>query len=146
MAELLHTYDPGLVTVTFGPILITGYGPEDFVTVKRTEPTFEMTAGAGGDVVRVRKRRRDGTVTLTLLQASPTNDLLSAILAEDEELGTGIRPFMLKDLSGTTLVAAPAAWIQGYPEVGRGAAAGTVEWMIDCARLSKLVGGQIIVG
>jgi hypothetical protein len=96
--------------------------------------------------VRVRKRRRDGSAIITLLEASPTNDLFSAILAEDEQFGTGIRPFMMKDLSGTTLVSAPAAWLQGWPEVGRGASAGTVEWTIECAKLIKLVGGQVIVG
>lgn len=146
MASTVHTYDPTLVRVHFGPVILTGFAPGEMIRIARTSQSFTMTSGAYGDVVRTRKRDRSATATIRLLAASPSNDLLSAILDADEEAGTGIKSFALLDKNGTTVVNGPAAWVQKVPEIVRGDEADEVEWMIDIAILTALVGGQTIVG
>lgn len=136
-------YDPGKVAVSFNGIQIQGIAPDTFVRVARTTDAYAKEVGAGGDVTRVRSRDRSGEVTITLMAASPTNDLLSAVHASDELLNDGVGELQVQDNLGTTILVAANAWIKKLPEVEFGSEGGTREWMFECAELEMLVGGSV---
>lgn len=137
-------YDPARVVVTFAGIPIRGYAEGTFVSLERDEDSFEKSVGAQGDVTRVRKRNRAGRATITLQQASPTNDELSARVLLDEQTGAGYGPLMVKDLNGTTLASAAVAWLVRPSSVSFADSAEGREWMIDCAELTLTVGGSLV--
>lgn len=141
-----HQYDPLRVAGSFGEVFFDGPADGTFISVEREEDAFSKEVGAGGDVVRVRSRNRSGSVTLTLQASSPANDRLSALLLADEQFGTGIRPIFIKDLNGTTLIHAAAAWIKKAPTVDYGDEGGSREWVFDCAELSIFAGGGTLIG
>ncbi len=135
------TYDPAQVVVTFLGNILTGFGPDTFLTVERESDAFSDEVGADGEVARARSRDRRGTVTLTLLQSSLSNDVLSAAAAADELGGLGVGPLLIKDLTGATLVAAESAWVRKIANVEYGKEITAREWMIRCADMTVLVGG-----
>ena len=48
MAEALKTYDPTLVTISFGAVPLVGFADGTFVTATRNEDSFTHKVGADG--------------------------------------------------------------------------------------------------
>lgn len=136
-------YDPRQYSVTFAGIIVGGFMDGTFISVERTEDSYSMAVGARGDVARVRSRDKTGTVTITLQQTSPSNDLLSAQIVADELLGTGVAPLLLKDNNGTTIIQAANAWIRRPANSEQSDELSSREWAIDCAELNMVVGGSL---
>lgn len=134
-------YDPSQVNMSFRGVPIVGTAPGTFITVEYDEDTFTKQTGADGEVARARSRNRGAKVRLTLMQTSPSNDMLTAAHAEDRLLGTGSGTFNMAELNGTSLVNAPEAWVQKLPSLERGKELGQVEWTLDCAAADVHVGG-----
>src|SRR5688572_18999118 len=109
---MLANYDPGLVVITWGSIIFQGFSDGSMITAERDEDAYTKVVGAQGDTVRVRNRNRNGMVTVNLQQSSLTNVALSALATIDETTNLGVAPLQVKDLNGTTLIAAPSAWIR----------------------------------
>ncbi len=141
---MFRNYDPGRVVVTFKGIRLLAPQDGTFVSAEREEDAFTKQVGSAGDVTRSRNRNISGSVTVTLQQASPTNDLLSALAEADELTGLNYGALMVKDLNGTTLLEAPNAWIRKTPTVEFAKEASGREWVFDCAQLIMNVGGSII--
>ncbi len=138
-------YDPNQITMVFAGILVTGYAEGTFITAERNEDGYELSVGAGGDVTRVRNNNRSGRVTLTLQAESPSNDLLSAQAILDEALlAAGLGVLLVKDLNGTTVLEAEAAWIMKFANMENADTGGNREWIIECAELEMFVGGATI--
>jgi hypothetical protein len=135
-------YDPGLVSMSFGAILITGIAKGTFVSAERNKDAWSIDVGAGGDVTRTKNRDRSGMVTVTLQQSSPSNDALSARARLDELSSAGASPLIVKDLSGTTLVQAEAAWVKKLPKTEFGDESSNREWIFECADLEIVAGGN----
>lgn len=143
MAFSTKTYDPGLVVIQFGPYLITGTADGTFVKASRNEDTFKTYVGADGTPARSRSRNKSGSVELTLAQTSPSNDALGAAHLADELLGAGVYPLMIKDLNGTTLVAAAEAWVTKPADVEEGKEVGNRAWKLETGSLNIWSGGNI---
>lgn len=141
---MFKNLDPGQVVATFKGVNIVGFNDGSFIEVERSEDAFSMHVGATGDVTRVRNRNRTGAVTFTLIQASPTNDLLSAIALDDELNGTGYGPLIIKDLLGGTMYRATEAWIRKYPKGDHAKDATSRQWVIDCSELKMNIGGSVV--
>lgn len=140
----LNTYDPAHVTGVFAGQLFVGLADGTFFNVARDEDAFSKNVGSDGRVIRTRNRNRAGSVTVTLQQSSPMNDVLSAIALADEQGGAGVFPFFLKDGGGTTLVTAPNAWIRKLPDgTFSKIAEDNREWILDCDEVVMHVGGLI---
>lgn len=138
---MVPTYDPALVVLALGEVIFSGYADGSMIQAERAADSFTPHVGADGEVSRTRSRNRMGSVTVTLKQTSLTNDALSALLAADELLGTGIRPLTLRDMSGTTLLAADRAWLRKPAASEFGKDQADRQWVIDCATLSGHTGG-----
>lgn len=139
----MRTIDPGKFPMTFKGVNIVGIADGTYVEVERAEDGWSMYVGADGEVTRVRNRNRTGAVTFTLSQASITNTQLSAIAIADEKGGTGVGPLLIKDLNGETVYAAKEAWIRKIPKGEHAKEATTRQWVIDCAELTMVIGGQL---
>lgn len=140
----MKNYDPKKIVLTFAGILVTGYAEGTFVNAERNEDTFELSVGSDGQGTRVRNNNQSGTVTLTLQQSSPTNDLLSTRATLDELTGLGFGTLLLSDLNGTTLCRAEASWIRKPANAEYGDAEAGREWIIECEKLEMRVGGSLV--
>lgn len=141
----LRTYDPKEVSVIFGAP-IKGFADGTFVSVEYNEDFFTMQIGADGDAIRAKSNNSSARVTITLLQSSESNDILSATLNLDRlsPSGDGILPFLLKDNTGRTLMTAEKMWITKPPTVAYGREGETREWVLETDNmLPSNIGGNL---
>jgi Protein of unknown function (DUF3277) len=135
-------YDPAQILMTFNGIPIVGYADGTFVEVERNEDSFTLLVGADGKGVRSRNQNRSGRIRFTLLQVSPSNDVLSQAAQADEVAGAGVGACQVKDNFGSTVVHAPNAWVLKPATVSFAKEAGTREWEIETDYLTMTVGGS----
>lgn len=140
--SVMRTYIPSEVKTTFRGVEITGYAEGTFIEVERDEDGFMKYVGSGGDVCRTQNLNRSGKVTITLMMSASSNDVLSASYDLDDRDGNAFGPFSMKDLNGTTRVHSAEAWISKLPKVERGKEHATVQWVLECADLEIVVGGN----
>lgn len=131
-ALVLGTYDPTQQDVVFNGQLIDGFAPGTFITVARNEDGWSFQPSNSGGGARSRNPNRSGRFTFTLLAASPSNGILSALVTVDELSGTGVGEVLVRDRS--TLAAECSAqngWIVKYPDWTRAKETGEVTWIIE---------------
>lgn len=139
----MRNYDPAKIVVTFRGVQLTGFAEGTFLTSSREEDGFTKEVGADGLTTRIQNRNRSGMVSLTLQGASPSNDVLTNYARTDELTGFGYGELLVKDLNGTTLIAASDAWIRKIPDVEYAKDSnGGREWIFDCETLDIVVGGN----
>lgn len=142
-------YDPAKITISVCNRPITGgFATDEKVKVAFDGPHFDDDAGVDGEVVRSKTHDRRGTVTISLMQTSDANDILSGLLAADYLVpgGAGVGAFMLKDLEGRTIIKAAAAWVKGLPESAFAKKAGVRAWEIRLANVEATLGGNLGTG
>lgn len=142
---MVDTYLPSQVTVVWNGIPIDGFAPDTFVEVARNNPAFNLTIGSGGAGARAGSSDKSGTVSVTLLQTSATNALLSAQAAIDEQTGDGVGKLAVTDLSGQDLHLAEQAWIQKRPDSAYGNTINNRVWVFETDNLEMLVAGNTAV-
>lgn len=142
---VLKAYDPALISLVFDNQLITGIQDGTFVEISRDEDSFFLHVGGDGEAARARNSNRAGTIKFTLMQSSPSNDVLSALATLDENTGGGVRPVMVKDNSGTTVAQGAQAWIQKPADVTFAKEPSEPrEWLIRVADLRTVIGGAAV--
>lgn len=126
------TYDPANVSAIYGTIPITGFAEDAAITVEHDEDDWTLQVGVDGEGTRSKSNNRSATITFALMQSSATNDLLSAERELDINTpgGTGGKPLIVKDNSGTTLFSAETAWIQKAPTAELNREATSREWVL----------------
>lgn len=139
----LKTYNAADLTVTFGPVVMSGFGPDTVVSVEMNEDLFTLQVGADGHATRSKTSNRSARITVTLAQSSMANDLLSGIAALDAKSNEGVYPLLIKDGSGRSIHSAKNAWITRVPTAEYGKEAGTREWVFETDCLDEnIVGGN----
>lgn len=137
-----YNYNPKEVSIIAGGVDIQGYGDGDFVSISFDEDSFTTISGAAGDISRSLNPSTLATVTITLLNGSPSNDVLSGLHITDRATGLGTFPLMVKDNSGRSLFLSDAAWVIKFADMTKGKEAGTTEWTLHCANSQMFVGGN----
>lgn len=140
---MFKNYDPADIIATFLGSLIIGFAEGTFVRVERNEDSFTLKVGSQGDATRSRNRNKSGTITFTLMQSSPSNDVLSNAALADELDGSGIGVAQVKDLNGTSLALGATAWVRKRPAGEWGKEAGNREWVLETDNLEHFVGGAL---
>jgi hypothetical protein len=138
----VRTYAPDKVVVTFRGNVLTGFAKGTFLKVTRNSDSIALTIGSAGEGARTRSSDRSAKVEITLLQQSPTNDILSSLVAEDEAFGTGQGALLVKDLSGTSLFEAQNAWVVKPADAEFADAGGERSWTLESDRVAMGVGGN----
>lgn len=140
MSEV-YTYDPEEVTLTFGGYQAVGW---DKITIKRNSPTFKFVQGINGKHTRVQTTDTSAIITISIMQTSPTHDVLSRVHAEDIINGSGRLQVTLKDGSGSSLFTSIEAYLEGYPEAVYSDNIEYYQWNIICQSTEDfLLGGNV---
>jgi len=135
-------YDPKKVTINLGGHIAQGFADGSFVSISRNNQSFNLVSGAGGEVARAKSQDKSGTIELTLMQTSETNDFLSGkMIADEGPTSAGKFAFGLIDANGTTVVAATEVWVQQPPTVEYGKELGDRVWTLEAGELLFNVGG-----
>lgn len=141
----MKVYNADQVQIVVAGIPVTGgWGDGDFVSIESDEDAFSLVVGTDGEATRSRTNNKGATITLTLMQSSDVNDLLSALHALDVNSpgGAGIGPFFCRDGNGRSLYMAESCWIQKRPTAVFGREAGPREWVIRTDKLIAFDGGN----
>jgi hypothetical protein len=138
----VRTFNPADVVVTISGIPMSGYADGTFLLVDRDEDAFIKVTGADGTSTRVKSNNRSATMTLTLKQSSPSNDILSGLANLDELTSEGVFPVLVKDLSGNSIYFSATGWIQKYPASEFGKEINNREWIIDLVDTDMFVGSN----
>ncbi len=137
----MKNYDPKDILLIVAGSPVTGLAEGTFVVAARNNDTFTTASGADGEPARAQSNDKSGTITITLLQTSAANDVLSAAHALDERQGDGVFPVLIKDLNGTTLVQAETAYVAKPADVEYGREIAEREWVIATPELNIFAGG-----
>ncbi len=139
----VKTYAPGQIKIVMGAIPLTGLAEDTFVNVEEIGEGISSVAGADGEVARSMSRDSRLRITVTLLQTSASNELLSALHQADKATdGNGAVPVAVTDLRGKSLHAADSAWIVKTPAAAYAAKVGNREWVIETGPSINVVGGN----
>ena len=138
----VKTYSADQVTVLVGVHIASGFADGTFVQIEENGDGVTSVAGADGEVARSMSTDPRKKVTLTLLQTSDTNDVLSTLYEADKISKNGTFPVTIKDLRGTTRFAASTAWVVKKANVSFGKEVESREWTIETADGAFFVGGN----
>jgi hypothetical protein len=138
----VKSYNPKKVLVSWGEVLFSGFADGEFINAARNNQSVNLAVGSTGAGARAISNDKSGTITVTLLQSSLTNAQLSAAAIADEAgLDGGVKPFLIKDLSGVDLVKAETAWLQQPAAAPYAREISNREWVFETDALEILVGG-----
>jgi len=146
--QILATYSPESVIVVIGndkfSHTISGYADGTFLTLTRVIPHATLYTGADASNAMVVRKVRNYDITLTLHQASESNDVLSQLLRLDEESRNGDDIFYItiKDTSGRTVASASSAFIGTDPDQSFGVELSENAWVIHAVGMDVFFGGN----
>lgn len=146
-ANILSTYFPEAVTVVIAndkfSHVVNGVAEGTFITVSRDTPATNLVIGGDMSAMRVRRKNRSGSINVTLMQGSDSNDVFSQILRNDEDAMNNDWLFSItvKDGSGRSVFFSPQAYIANMPDIAFGTDAENREWVIQCIDITSHVGG-----
>ena len=138
----VRTYDPKNVIVTIGGVPMSGFSDGTFLEIDRNEPTWNVVVGADGLVTRGKTNNFSGTLTLTLKQSSPSNDVLSGLMAIDEATNRGVFPILVKDLSGNSIYFGGRCWVTQYANSTFGKDISDRQWVLMMDEADMFVGSN----
>ena len=137
-------YDPKKVTVNLGGHIAQGFADGTFVSASRNNQSFNLVSGASGEIARAKSQDKSGTLELTFMQTSETNDFLSGkMLADEGPLNAGKFAVSIIDANGSTVLAATECWVQQPPTVEFGKELGDRVWTLEAGELLFNVGGTV---
>jgi len=136
-------WDPGGIIAWYGAFRLEGFAPGTFIKGERFEDTYKPLRGVDGEHTRERSRNRGGRLTLTLLQSSASNLVLSGLVTADEFVANGLPPLPLivKTTVGVSLFFAAQAWIVRPTDQEYADSLTNRVWMFDSGDVSMTDGG-----
>lgn len=127
----LTTYSSRNVKVAWAGSTFVGLAPDSAIEIAPNADITESEVGMDGSVMHSFLPNDTGTVTVRLMQNSPTNDMLSLILQEQKIAGTIVSSAMTLTDPSSIVASLRGVHIQAQPTVIRGSTAtgNSVEWV-----------------
>lgn len=130
----MATYDPKLVTVTFGALIITGFMDGTFINAAyNDEEEYKGNPGGDGEFSHTKNADRSGRITLTLKTTSSIRESLDQFRLLGSEL-----PFWVRNTSDAPHLAGGInARIINRPEVNYGDEEEGVEYIFEMPNMTS---------
>jgi hypothetical protein len=145
MAVNLKIADPDQWTIILVGVQIeTGFNDGAFLKVEAADDAFKTKVGVDGEVTMSKTNNPLLKITLTLMQSSDSNPVLSAIHELDKKTpgGTGVAPFLLRDRQGTSIFQGRFSRIMKAPDVELDREATPREWVFAAISDERLDGNN----
>lgn len=115
---------------------------EEGITIVPTGPLNGMTIGADGEGMHSLFADRSAKITVRLLKTSPTNALLSQMVAFQRSSGSlhGQNMLVINDTSRNDSIACRQTAFAKIPDLTYAKEGGTVEWEFDSVRVDVNLG------
>ena len=133
---MYKTYDPKSVIAALGTHIAVGYGEGTFINIESKGDGVTSKTGCDGETVRSLDPIESYTVTITVLQNSPTVGWCQERYELDKATGDGMFPLLIQDQRGGMIFSAPHAWVVQPPSREFGKEAGEREIKIETGRAS----------
>lgn len=136
--SLYKEYSAKAVNISWNSVPFVGLDENTFLRLTRHSDIRSRVVGAQGDVALTKYADRTGTIEITLMQTSPTNDVLSAIMVAQEAVdfeGTQVSNFIITDPSGSVMATGINAWLEKAPEISLGKDQNPKTWTFGCELL-----------
>jgi len=146
MANLLGSYSPNDIAIIVNGVPVSGYGDGDFVSAEYASDAAMLKEGADGSpAISYKRGARGGTITVTLLQTSMSNNYLSSLLFAQKSIGGASTtvPILVRNAQGGQTVSMVRAAIQKEPTVTFGPEVSTVEWTFIGQLVSEFAGSEV---
>lgn len=142
----VRTYDASQVILAVNGSVIGGYADGTFIEIVRTSASFTKVVGADGTTSRAKTNDISGTITITLAQTSPSNDVLSQLQEQDLLQNNAIVPVVMEDLSGSSILFTGTGWVEGLPRTAFGKDISNREWVIHLSSMQLSIAGNLGAG
>lgn len=115
---------------------------EEGITITPTGPMNGMLIGADGEGMHSLYADRSAKITVRLLKTSPTNKLLSEMVAFQRSSGSlhGQNTLVINDMSRNDSIAGRQVAFAKIPDITYAKDGGTVEWEFDAVRMDPILG------
>lgn len=139
-----RTYNLAQCVFNINGVPLEGFGDGDAVTVAPNDDLWSDQVGADGEVTRSRTNDLSGTMTVTLMSTSLSNDVLNQFLQLILAGAPGDKfSVFIKDLNSGDQVVAAQAYLMRDPDMAFGKEASTREWTIKLPRYQRTHGGAL---
>jgi hypothetical protein len=140
-------YNPRFVTFVINPSVgashaVTGYAADTFISAVPDSDNIIREVDANGVTTTIINNNNNWTITLTLSQASPTNDFLSGLVNQTRLTGIVTScNITIRDNNGSTVLTSSDAVIQRQAD-GEFATTNTNRvWIISASECNTVIGG-----
>jgi len=145
MADIQRSWDLKRVFLVIGAFEITGFGPDDAMTLAPNGERATHQTGADGETTASKSNDRSHILTVNVMQTGAGfRDLAALAKAQDEAEGIPVLAFMIRDLNTGTTVRSRYATFLTYPELAFGKEAGSVEFQIMLPSPEIEIGSSIV--
>lgn len=147
MAKLTYSFkDIQAAIVGPGGIINLGEGSgaaAEGISIDSAGDINTMTVGADGSGMHSLHSDRSGSVSVRLLKTSPTNALLSLMYNFQTSAGAshGGNTLTIVDSNRGDVITCQQVAFKRAPSLSYAVEGGTVEWMFDCVRIDRVLGG-----
>lgn len=131
------------IPLAIGPGKV-GSAEDEFFTAEQGTPSFVFTEGMDGSGSRSKTNSRWVKMSVAYIQGASLNAVLSAAITLDENQpnGAGVGTFSLADLSGTSAIFCPYAWLTQRPSMSIKRKPSERKWLIEAMWETFIVGGN----
>jgi hypothetical protein len=137
------TYSPDDVQVLIGGFYnVRGLADGTFIEVVKDTMPLTSQRSTDGMVSRRRVTNSTYTINISVLAASPANNLFTRLWRVDELTNLGKFPLLIKDSSGTGYFFSPTTWIEQLPSMKYGTTGETNTWVLRAHNGIFNVGGN----
>lgn len=132
----LPVYSSRDVNITWGGVPITGLAADSFVEIAPSADETDEDVGSDGELATSINPDRTGSITIRLQQTSPSNLMLSGILADQRAGGRKFKRgnLTVTDPSGSVMAFLKGAYIKTKPNIilGNTQTGQTRDWVFFC--------------
>ncbi len=139
---MLYTFDIKKCLILVGGIRMQGFADGEAFSLELDDDLYQKVTGADGDTSRSRRHGLAANAKISLMQTSPSNDVLMGFAIADHLNNAGVVPLLVKDLLGTTAVFSAYAWVKKPAPLALGKELANKEWMLDLATTEMVIGGN----
>jgi len=122
---------------------IEGFGESDAAVWAPDEDLYTKVVGADGEVSRARTNNYSGSLTITLMSTSKSNDVMNALMILTKLISAGdMAAILIQDLGSPDRFFGQKCWLKREPDMSFGRDVTERTWTFDVARGDTTHGGS----